>query len=165
MEGYYSLATDYGAEDELFVAIITLNKKRVSELKTNGVKLTENVRNVLENGPEQTTSIHKPGFHFRFALVRDIKEMPTEEFAEAAAMLRAEIGKPLHYSEAAWFCWENKRAFEPGFFDVTLENFDQKRMSKKRTMKEIIDKGALGCLPVCEKHGWLKMSKTRDELI
>lgn len=165
MTDHYSLQPEIGTDDELFMAIITLDKKRIRELKANGAALTETVLRILENGPRrsESASVHHPEYYFRYSLVRAFKEMPTEKFRETAAMLRAEIGKPLHYSEAVWL-WENKRAFEPGFFDVTLENFDQKRMSKKKTMKEIIDKNALGCLPVCEKHGWLKMPKTRDEL-
>lgn len=38
-------------------------------------------------------------------------------------------------------------------------------MTKKRTMQRIIDENSLGCLPICEKNGWLKNPKTRDELI
>ncbi|MDE6733277.1 MAG: leucine-rich repeat domain-containing protein [Oscillospiraceae bacterium] len=164
MTNHYSLQTEFGAEDELFKAIITLDKKRIKKLKAGGSMLTEKVRGVFENGSGRSVSVDSPAYQFWFSLVREIKEMPLEDFSEIAAILRAEIGKPLHYSEALWL-WGNKRALEPGFFDVTLENFDQKRMSKKKTMKDIIDKNALGCLPVCEKHGWLKMPKTRDELI
>lgn len=163
MTEHYSLQTEYGTADELFGAIVTLDKKRVSELKANGVSLTENVRSVLENGPGRKYK-GDPAFDIWFSLIREIKEMPLEKFSEIAALLRAETGKPLYYSEAFWF-WGNKRAFEPRFFELTLENFDQKRMSKKRTMQRIIFRDALGCLPVCEKHGWLKMPKTRDELI
>ena len=164
MTDHYSLLTEIGAADELFKAIITLDKKRVKELKAGGVSLTENVRNVLENGAGRSVSVENPAYEFRFNLLREIKTMTTEEFAKIAEMLRGEIGKPLHYSEALWL-WGNKRAFEPEFFGVTLENYDQRRMSKRKTMRTIIDKNALGCLPICEKHGWLKMPKTRDELI
>lgn len=163
MTDHYSLQTEYGAADELYKAIITLDKKRIKELKANGAALTENARNVLENGPGRRYK-GDPAFDFWFALIREIKTMPLGEFSEIAGLLRAETGKPLYYSEAFWL-WGNKRAFEPRFFELTLENFDQKRMSKKRTMQRIIDTDALGCLPVCEKHGWLKMPKTRDELI
>ena len=164
MTEHYSLQTEYGAADELFAAIITLNKKRVSELKANGAALTENVRNVLENGTGRSVSVENPAYQFWFNLVREIKTMTAKEFSETAAMLRAEIGKPLYYSEALWL-WGNKRAFEPRFFEAALENFDQKRMSKKRSMQRIILEEQIGCLPICEKHGWLKMPKTRDELI
>ena len=164
MSAHYSLDTEYGAADELYKAIITLDKKRVEELKADGTTLTDNVRNVLENGAGRSVSVENPSYHFWFDLVREIKEMPVKDFEIVAAMLRAEIGKPLHYSEALWL-WGNKRAFEPKFFEITLDNFDQKRMSKKRSMQRIILEDYIGSLPVCEKHGWLKTPKTRDELI
>ena len=164
MSEHYSLNTEFGASDELFKAIMTLDKKRFEELKRGGVTLSENVRSVLENGAGRSVSVKNPAYAFWFNLLREIKETETREFAEIAAMLRAEIGKPLHYSEALWL-WGNKRAFEPEFFAVTLENYDQRRMSKLRTMKMIVDRNALGCLPICERHGWLKTPKTRDELI
>lgn len=163
MTEHYSLQTEYGAADELFGAIITLDKKHFKELKASGAELTENVCRILENGPGRKYK-GDPAFDFWFSLIREIKEMPLENFSEIAAMLRAETGKPLYYSEAFWL-WGNNRAFESKFFELTLENFNQKRMSKKRTMERIIFRDALGCLPVCEKHGWLKMPKTRDELI
>lgn len=164
MREHYSLDTEYGAEDELYKAIITLDTKRVEELKADGTTLTENVRNVFENGAGRSVSVDNPAYQFWFSLVREIKEMPVKDFKAAAAMLRAEIGKPLHYSEALWL-WGNKRAFEPRFFEITLDNFNQKQMSKKSFMKRIILENQIGCLPICEKHGWLKMPKTRDELI
>ncbi|MCX4356518.1 MAG: hypothetical protein OSJ43_09880 [Oscillospiraceae bacterium] len=76
-------------------------------------------------------------------------------------MLRAETDKPLYYSEALWL-WGNKRCFEPSFFEITLQNFDQSRMTKMRTMQRIIDENSLGCLPICEKNGWLKNPKTHS---
>ena len=161
---HYSLETEFGKQDELFAAIITLDKKRVRELKESGGALTENVRNVLENGAGRSVSVENPAYQFWFSLLREIKETPLKDFAEFAALLRAEVGKPLHYSEALWM-WGNKRAFEPRFFEITLENFNQKKMPKKIAMKRIIDENKLGCLPICEKHGWLKNPKTRDELI
>lgn len=164
MSGNYSLQTEYGAADELYKAIITLDKKRIKELKEGGAALTENVRNVLENGAGHSVSVENPAYQFWFSLLREIKETPIKDFAEFAALLRAEVGKPLHYSEALWM-WGNKRAFEPRFFEITLENFNQKKMPKKTAMKQIIDENKLGCLPICEKHGWLKNPKTRDELI
>lgn len=160
---HYSLETEFGAADELYKAIITLDKKRVSELKANGVSLTENVRNVLENGAGRKYN-DNPAFDFWHAFLREIKGMPLEEFSETAAMLRAETSKPLYYSDASWL-WGNNRCFEPSFFQVTLQNFDQKRMPRRRTLQRIIDEDALGCLPICEKHGWLKNPKSRDELI
>lgn len=164
MTEHYSLNTEYGAADELYKAIITLDKNRVEVLKADGAALTENVRNVLENGAGRSVSVDNPAYHFWFSLVREIKEMPVKDFKAAAAMLRAEIGKPLHYSDTLWL-WGNKRAFEPRFFEVTLDNFDQRKMSKKKAMKRIIDENNLGSLPICEKYGWLKAPKTRDELI
>lgn len=164
MEKHYSLQTEYGSADELYKAIITLDKKRLKELKESGAVLTENVRGVLENGAGRSVSVENPAYQFWFSMLREIKETPTEDFAEFAALLRAEVGKPLHYSEGLWV-WGNKRAFEPRFFEITLENFNQKKMPKKISMKRIIDENELGCLPICEKHGWLKNPKTRDELI
>lgn len=164
MRENYSLQTEYGSADELYKAIITLDKKRIKELKESGTVLTENVRNVLENGAGRSVSVENPAYQFWFSLVREIKEMPIKAFEEIAALLRAEISKPLHYSENLWL-WGNKRAFEPRFFEITLDNFDQKRMPKKRSMMSIIDENQLGSLPICEKHGWLKTPKTRDELI
>ena len=164
MKKHYSLQTEYGSADELYKAIMTLDKKRIKELKESGAVLTENVRGVLENGAGRSVSVENPAYQFWFSLLREIKETPLEDFAEFAALLRAEVGKPLHYSEALWL-WGNKRAFEPRFFEITLENFNQKKMPKKISMKRIIDENELGCLPICEKHGWLKNPKTRDELI
>lgn len=164
MREHYSLKTEFGKRDELFKAIITLDKKRVRELKKSGAALTENVRGVLENGAGRSVSVENPAYQFWFSLLHEIKETPLKDFAEFAALLRAEVGKPLHYSEALWV-WGNKRAFEPRFFEITLANFNQKKMPKKIAMKRIIDENKLGCLPICEKHGWLKNPKTRDELI
>lgn len=160
---HYSLKTEYGASDILFKAIVTLDKKRVQELKERGVTLSENVRNVLSNGTGKGRA-ENPAYKFWFALLREIKTMSTEDFSEIASMLRKETDKPLYYSETLWM-WGNKRALEPSFFEVTLKNFDQKRMPKKHTMKRIIDSDNPGCLPICEKHGWLKNPKIRDELI
>lgn len=36
MSGHYSLNTEIGADNELFKAIITLDKKRIKELKASG---------------------------------------------------------------------------------------------------------------------------------
>lgn len=161
---------DIGDNDKLYNAIMALDKKRIEELKANGVTLTEDVRRILESGPQRedvVVFVH-PEFSFRTTLYNNFKRMSTEDFREAGALLRAELGKPLHYSEAAWRdAWNlgNKDDFDPDFFDATLRVFDQKQMNKKTTMKTIIDKNAMGCLSVCEKHGWLKMPKTRDELI
>lgn len=157
---------DIGDNDELYNAIMALDKKRIEELKASGMTLTDDVRRILESGPKRYDSEgeHHPEFFFRAVLFNRLKLMPIEKFREAGALLREEIGKPLHYNRVLWL-WENKRAFEPEFFDVTLQTFDQKQMRKKTTMKMIIDRNATGCFPICEKHGWLKMPKTRDELI
>lgn len=164
MTEHYSLQNEYGAADELFKAIITLNKKRVSELKANGVTFTENVRGVLENGSGRKRNTRDPAAELYFDFIREIKITPIGELSEILALLRGEISKPLYFSEALWF-WGNKHCFEPEVFETVLKSFDQNQMSKKKTMLKIIDEDALGCLPICEKHGWLKMSKTRDELI
>ncbi len=151
MMEHYSLDTKFGGADELFKAIMTLDRKRIRELKANGAALTENVRNVLENGTGRSYR-NNPAYDLWFALVREIKTMPLKTFSKVAAMLRAETDKPLYYSEALWL-WGNKRCFEPSFFEITLQNFDQSRMTKKRTMQRIIDENSLG---------WLKNPKTHS---
>lgn len=164
MKEHYSLNTKFGAADELFGAIMTLDKKRVKELKAHGITLTENVRNVLENGHGKKQNMSDPAAELYFHFFRELKETPVMELAEELKLLRAETSKPLYYLETLWF-WGNKRRFVPEIFKAVLDSFDQKQMSKKRTMREIIDENALGCLPVCEKNGWLKDPKTRDGLI
>lgn len=164
MREHYSLSTEFGAADKLFKAVMTLDKMRVKELKANGITLTENVRNVLENGHGRTQNTSDPAMELYFNFIRELKETPVGEIAEILALLRAQTAKPLYFSEALWF-WGNKRCFEPQLFGAVLDAFDQKQMSKKKTMQKIIDENALGCLPICEKNGWLKNPKTRDELI
>lgn len=114
---------DIGDNDELFKAIMAADKKRVEGLKASGVTLTGDVRRILENGPIRHASEgdHNPEFFFRAVLVNRFKQMPIEKFREAAALLREEIGKPLHYNRVLWL-WENKRAFEPVFFENARGN-------------------------------------------
>ncbi len=161
---HYSLNTQFGAEDELFKAIMTLDKGRVQELKANGASLTENVRKVLESGSGRKQNTSDPAVELYFNFIRELKTLPSAAFAEILTLLRMETDKPLYYSEALWF-WGNKRCFEPEIFGAVLKAFEQRQMSKKKTMREIIDKDALGCLPLCENNGWLKNPRTRDELI
>lgn len=164
MREHYSLNTEFGAADEFFGAIMTLDKKRVKELRANGITLTENVRSVLENGSGKKQNTRDPAVDLYFDFIRELKETPVGEIAEKLALLRAETAKPLYFSETLWF-WGNKRCFEPKLFGAVLDAFNQKQMSKKKTMQKIIDENALGCLTICEKNGWLKNPKTRDELI
>lgn len=158
------MQTEFGAADELFKAIITLDKRLITQLKASGVSLAEKVRGVLENGSGRKQNTRGPAVDLYFSFIREIKVTPVGDLSEILALLRVETSKPLYFSEALWF-WGNKHCFEPEVFGTVLKSFDQKQMSKKKTMKGIIDKNALGCLPVCEKHGWLKMPKVRDELM
>ena len=57
------------------------------------------------------------------------------------------------------------RKHEPEAFECFLTHFDIKRISQKKIMQEIILSGSPALLAVCEKLGWLKMPKKRDEMI
>ena len=67
---HYSLNTQFGAEDELFKAIMTLDKGRVQELKANGASLTENVRKVLESGSGRKQNTSDPAVELYFNFIR-----------------------------------------------------------------------------------------------
>lgn len=163
MKDYYSFTTEYGKADELFQAVLSLDKPRVERLKASGVTLTENVKQTLVNGGGSMVS-SKPAAPFWYLYLTDLENVGKADFAWISRTFFGETGAPLYFSDSL----DNviaKYFFNKDVFTCLLECYDLKKLNKTRTMKELVRKNNIELLGLCIKHGWLKQAKKRDEMI
>ncbi|MDE6731673.1 MAG: leucine-rich repeat domain-containing protein [Oscillospiraceae bacterium] len=160
---YYSFSTEYGAADELFKAILSLDKKRVSELRAAGVTLSEDVKRVLVNGGGSMVS-NKPETRLWYLYLIDIKGIDIADFVYISREFYRETDATLYYSETVRDAMWGK-FFSAEVFRCFLDCYDQTKMNKTRLMKGAIDSNSVECLVMCAEHGWLKMPRKRDEMI
>lgn len=159
----YSITEQYGMNDEFFKAVITLNKDRVSQLKEQGVTLTEDVKDVLVNGGGSMLSM-SPAPRFWYGYLSDLGSVSKFDFAWISRTLFEEIKEPLYFSDNVREVI-SKYFYNKEVFTCLLECYNLKKLNKTRTLKEIIRKNNVELLQLCIEHGWLKQAKKRDELI
>lgn len=160
---YYSFSTEFGAADELFRAIVSLDKERVAELRAAGVGLTEDVKRVLVNGGGSMAS-NKPETRLWYSYLTDIMGIDEAKFVYISREFYRETGAALYYSETV----RNTRwgkFFSAEVFGCFLDCYNQSKMNKTLLMKGAIDAGSVECLAMCAEHGWLKLPRKRDEMI
>lgn len=160
---YYSISSTYGSCDELFKAIITLDKERVKALKAKGVTLTEDVKNTLLHGGGSFIS-GSPASGFWYGYLTDLESVAKLDFAYISRTLFEEIKEPLYFSDSLNQVIA-KYFFNSEVFSCLLECYDQKKLNKTRIMKELIRKNNVPLLEKCAEHGWLKSPSKRDEMI
>lgn len=163
MSDYYSFTTEYGSADKLFKAVLSLDKKRVEELRAGGVTLTENVKQTLVNGGGSMMS-NKPAAPFWYLYISDLENVGKEDFVYISRTFFEEIGAPLYYSESMLSAI-GKYFYNSAVFVCLIECYDLKKLNKKKTLEELVRKNRVDLLEVCAKCGWLKQAKKRDELI
>lgn len=163
MREYYSFSTEYGMADEFFRAVLSLDKARVERLKEKGVTLTENVKQTLVNGGGSMVS-NKPESRFRYLYLSDLENVNKENFVYISRTFFGEIGAPLYYSDSLVQVI-GKYFYNTAVFMCLMECYDLKKLSKKKTLEELVRKNRVDLLEVCVKCGWLKQAKKRDELI
>ena len=157
MRKCYSSETEYGSADELFKAVISLDKKRVEQLKAQGVTLTENVKNTLLHGGGNVSD--KPDSAFWWQFLDDLWHFNAEDFIYVARILREETGAPLYYSNAV----DNTIGdffYIPGVFKCLVECFDLKRLKKFALARNVMPKDPV-LTEEYEKLGWIKNIKIR----
>ncbi|MDE6733278.1 MAG: hypothetical protein K2J77_10430, partial [Oscillospiraceae bacterium] len=163
MREYYSFTTEYGGADELFKAVLSLDKARVEKLRSTGVTLSENAKRVLVNGGGSMVS-NKPEARFWYLYLSDLSGIAKADFVYISREFFKDTGAPLYYSESVHDVIY-KYFFNAEVFACLLECYDQKKMNKARIMRTLIQKNNVGLLELCAKHGWLKQAKKRDEMI
>lgn len=163
MNDFYSFGTQYGQADALFRAVLSSDKPKVNTLRANGTTLTDKVKQTLVNGGGSMFS-NDPKANLWYYYLTDLGYMSAEDFVYVSRIFREETGEPLYYSDtvgdAIGIIFYNTEVFI-----CLAECYDLKRLKKKQTLQEIIRQNKTGLLAVCEKLGWMKNTKTRDELI
>ena len=159
----YSIFEQFGNQDEFFQAVITLNKDQVSQLKTQGVTLTEDVKNVLVNGGGSMFS-NSPESRFWYGYLTDLENVSKFDFAWISRTLFEEIKEPLYFSDNLRGVI-SKYFYNKEVFTCLLECYNLKKLSKKKKLEEIVRKNNVELLQLCIEHGWLNQAKKRDELI
>lgn len=160
---YYSFSSEYGAADELFKAVLSLDKKRVAELRAAGVGLTEDVKRVLVNGGGPMVS-NKPETRLWYFYLTDIMRFGAADFVYISREFYRETGAALYYSENVRDA-VRKNFFSAEVFGCFLDCYNQSKMNKTLIMKGAINANSVECLAMCAEHGWLKLPRKRDEMI
>ena len=161
---YPAINTQLAKDDKLFIAIMNLDKKQIADLKSQGVTLTEGIKDALVHGPGRFHP-NNPTYYFWDRFCCDFGELPSKEFAEIITMLSKEADSLIFYNPVLWKSRCLNCLTDPVALEAVLTSFNLKRLTKADLMKVMIDADAANCLPLCEKSGWLKKTEVRDELI
>lgn len=163
MADFYSFETQYGQADALFRAVLSGDKPQADTLRANGTALTDEVKRTLVNGGGSMFS-NDPKSNLWYYYLTDLGNIGAEDFIYLSRVFREETGEPLYYSDTLGAAIGDI-FYDTGVFTCIAECYDIKRIKKKRTLQAMIRRNKTELLAVCEKLGWLKNTKTRDELI
>lgn len=143
----------------LYLAIINCDYKVTKLLKEKGVTISQSACEML-------TGENENDYCFFWFLCHSIRYMTAEEFIWTVTEFSKELGEDRKINVTVWLTDSIRKLFyEPKVFECILDRFNQKKLNKKKTMQEIIMRESPELLAVCEKHGWLKMPRKRDEMI
>lgn len=163
MSDFHSFATEYGAADKLFQAVLSCDKARVEQLKAQGVTLTENVKQTFINGGGTMMS-NKPSTPFWYLYLSDLMGIGANDFIYISQTIYEEIGEPLYYSESLADSISEYH-YKHEVFICLMECYNHKKFNKKKIMQKIVRKDRIDLLKICIDAGWLAQPKKRDELI
>ncbi|MDE7281572.1 MAG: leucine-rich repeat protein [Ruminiclostridium sp.] len=148
-------------EELLYIAIIYCDFKVSELLKENGITLSQSTREMLITGDEK---------QFRF--VQNSFRMTEEEYVWAVNELSKELDEgelitllPFYIKYIQNGITKNRFIYEPKAFECFLTHFNTKKLNQKETMQGIISIDSPEHLEVCERQGWLRLPKKRDEMI
>lgn len=143
----------------LYLAIINCDFKVTEILREKGITLSQSACEML-------TGENENDHYFFWYFCYSIRYMTAEEFIWTVTELSKELGEDRYINVTVWLTDGIRKLFyEPMVFECILDHFNPKKFNKKKTMQEIIMRESPELLSVCEKHGWLKMPKKRDEMI
>ena len=148
----------------LYYAIMHCDHKVVELLREKGVTIPQAAVDLLTKGSKEKDN---PFYFYRFNL--------SFITADELIWIMTELSKDMEDGRLITINAYNSPYFiegiihifsdEPRVFDCVLSHFDNKIINRKRTMRLIILMDNPGLLAVCGKHGWLKMTQKRDEMI
>lgn len=150
---------NFDPQQFLYNAVVFNNIDMVKALRERGIDLAES-KKIMATKPDKETAYNW------YEFIQYLGLMNNEEFRSVSECLLELTGaETLKYTEGIFYDIMRYRLEDPEFFRFIVTHFDPKKMNKTEIMREIINRDALPCLPVCEEVGWLSMNRRRDELI
>lgn len=147
--------TGFDKDNVFYFSILTDCSEFYGALKERGAALPENIHTSLVKGGTDWDAFSAI-LHFA----------PPEVFPRAIVRLSAELSsdEKIRYNDNFFEIHKNLLT-DPKNLELVIEHFERSKMNQIKTLKFLIDIGAVGCLPLLEKAGWLKLNRRRDELI
>ena len=148
-------------QDLLYYAIVHCDYKVVELLRQKGLTIPQVAVDILINGYK--ANMEGDFWFYTF----NLSDMTVQELMWIISELSKDLESGKLITSNYYFIYSIIYEFseEPWVFDYILSHFDNKKINKKKAMELIISMEKPGLLAVCEKHGWLKMPRKRDEMI
>ena len=139
--------TGFRPESLLYFSICNSNEEFYDILKKHGAYVNEKRRWIFKNACNFTCS------------------MDEKEFMIVFGMIARELGGEKIRGNMTFYSTYIANVLSTESFEFILKNFDRTGMNQMKLMKKLVDKGAVDCLAIAAREGWLKYPKKRDELI
>ncbi len=150
-------------EDPLYLAIMHNDIPKIKSLKNKGFTLSEFAVKLLTcpvGGAAKMSEFTLPWYGH----IEAVRKLSGQKLIDVLHRLTEELGQQMYCSSA--YNWEySKRFYEPELFACVLDCFDNRKIQKKKVWTFIIENDNVALMAIAAEHGWLKMTKKRDELI
>ncbi len=148
--------------DKLYRAIRLNDLAEIERLRAEGVTLSDFIKGMLRNGGGRIVDSNGYGMDWNdFIFSFDIYE--PDELASVFENFHRELGEPIHFSDTVYS--NIHKMCTPKVFKALLDCFDNRKMSKKWILRELVDKNDTESLAIAAEHGWLRLMRQREELI
>ena len=146
----------FDAGELLYYAILFGDEPMAAELKKRGAEFSEYRRKMLTDKGKPKDLTIWTGL---------LERLSAEKFVPVLKRLTDELGGgKLHCTDSIYGALSDKLCRAENL-EIYLECFDKPKLKKTEIMRAAIDNDATDCLAFAERAGWLKLPKTRDELI
>lgn len=165
-EDKFEALTDYWSEaaknDRLYIAIRLNDTAEIERLKAEGAALSDHIKGMLKSGGGSLAVPNEYGMDW-YDLSYGLSDYTPEEFISVIRNLYAELGEPIYFSDTVLS--SVPKFYSAEVFRCVLDCFDNRKITKKWTMKHIIDHDLVELLKIASEHGWFRLAKKCDEYI
>lgn len=158
--------TEYWSEtakrDKLYIAIRADDTAEVERLRAEGIVLSDFIKAMLKNGGGSLVNPNEYGMDW-YDFSYGLGSYTPEEFISVIRNLYAELGEPIYFSDTVGSSVPN--FYSADVFKCVIECFDNKKITKNRTLRGLVDRNKAELLEFVAERGWLRLAKQRDELI